>query len=183
MPYIKINLNQIVFDPKIQSFCNNSRFKCPNYGHSHACPPVAPYLEEEVLKFRDFFLIYYKFDLIKYVQEENAKHPKRSKEKILNHFYRKNILRDHLEEEIHKFFIQYPKKFTEKLILWDGFCRICFKEGKNCTYDNGEPCRYQPRYSMEAIGINVDKTVKNANFELEWPPQQVTYRFGLICLK
>jgi predicted metal-binding protein len=183
MPYTKIKLNQIVFDSKVQTYCNNPKFKCPNYGHSHACPPVAPYLEKEVSNFRDFYLIYYKFDLDGYIKDEKIRHPKRSKEKILNYFYRKNFLRDHLEEEVHKFLIEYQGKFNKKLVLWDGFCRICYKENKHCTYDSGEPCRYQPRYSMEAIGINVDKTVKNADFEMEWPPLHFAYRFGLICLK
>ncbi|MCJ7648379.1 MAG: DUF2284 domain-containing protein, partial [Candidatus Lokiarchaeota archaeon] len=73
--------------------------------------------------------------------------------------------------------------YNEKFILWDGYCRICFKEGKNCTYDDGIPCRYpdKKRFSMEAVGIDVDKTVKNVNIEIEWPPINYAYRFGLIC--
>ena len=183
MPYTKINLKQIIFDPEVQTYCNNPKFKCPNYGHSHACPPEAPYLEEEVSRFRDFYLVYYKFDLEEFVKKIKKKFPKRSKEKIIRSFYRKNILRDHLEEEIHKLVDKYQENFKEILILWDGFCRVCYKENKNCTFDSGEPCRYQPRYSMEAVGINVDETVKNVNLEMEWPPLHFAYRFGLVCLK
>lgn len=183
MPYTKIKLNQIVFDPKVQTFCNNPKFICPNYGHSHACPPVAPYLEEKVSKFREFYLIYYKFDLDKYIKDEKSIHPKRSKEKVLNSFYRKNFLRDHLEEVIFEFLNKFNEKYKEKLVLWDGFCRACYKEKKTCTYDSGQPCRYQPRYSMEAVGINVDQTVKNANIQIEWPPVHNAYRFGLVCFK
>jgi len=183
MPHIKISFDKIVFDPKVQTFCNNPKFKCPNYGHSHACPPVAPYLEEMVSNFREFYLMYYKFDLDKYVKNKKKNHSKRSKEKILSSFYRKNILRDHLEEEIHEFLNKFDGNYEEKLVLWDGFCRVCYKEKKNCTYDSGQPCRYQPRYSMEAIGINVDQTVRNANIEMEWPPVHNAYRFGLVCFK
>lgn len=183
MPFLKIKVNQIVFDLEVQSYCNNLDFKCPNYGHSHACPPVAPYLEEEVSNFRDFFLIYSKFNLEEYINDVKKKKPKKSKKKILNSFYRKNILRYHLEEEINQFLEDYKGDFKEKLILWDGFCRLCYNENKKCTYDSGEPCRYQPRYSMEAVGINVDQTVRNLGFKLEWPPLRYAYRFGLICLK
>ncbi len=183
MPYVKISFKQIMFDPIVQTFCNNPEFKCPNYGHSHACPPIAPYLEEEVSSYKDFYLIYYKFDLDRYINDEKSKYSKRSTEKILNSFYHKDILRDHLEEEINEFLIKFDGKFEEKLVLWDGFCRICSKEKKSCTYDSGEPCRYEPRYSMEAVGINVDQTVRNTNFEMEWPPVHNAYRFGLVCFK
>jgi len=70
MPHIKILFDQIVFDPKVQTFCNNPKFKCPNYGHSHACPPVAPCLEEKVSNFREFYLMYYKYDLDEYVKKK-----------------------------------------------------------------------------------------------------------------
>ena len=183
MPFKEIEFKDIEFSPEVQTFCNNPNFKCPNYGHSHACPPVAPYLEEKVSKFREFYLMYYKFDLDGYVKQVKAKHPKRSTKKIRTSFYRKNILRDHLEKEIENFINTFDGKYEEKLVLWDGFCRVCYKEKKTCTHDSGEPCRYQPRYSMEAVGINVDQTVRNANFEMEWPPVHNAYRFGLICFK
>jgi len=59
------------------------------------------------------------------------------------------------------------------------------KEGKNCTYDDVLPCRYpdKKRFSMEAVGINVDKTVRNLKIPIEWPPLNHAYRFGLVCIK
>ncbi len=97
-----------------------------------------------------------------------------------------NILRDKLEQEIFLFINEHQNTYIEKLILWDGFCRLCFNEkDKNCTYDEGYPCRYpnKIRYSMEAVGIDVTQTVKNLNFNLEWPPHEFVYRFGLVCFK
>jgi len=54
-----------------------------------------------------------------------------------------------------------------------------------CTYDSGEPCRYpnKKRYSMEAVGIHVTNTVKDLNLDIEWPPVNYYYRFGLICIR
>jgi hypothetical protein len=36
---------------------------------------------------------------------------------------------------------------------------------------------------MEAVGIHVTDTVKNLNLDIEWPPTNHVYRFGLVCLK
>ena len=98
----------------------------------------------------------------------------------------KNLLRDNLEQEMLKFIEELQDSYEQKLILWDGFCRICLnKKDNGCTYDAGDPCRYPDkiRYSMEAVGIDVTQTVKNLNFKIEWPPNDFVYRFGLVCLK
>ena len=93
---------------------------------------------------------------------------------------------DKLEQEIKLFINEHQNSYDEKRILWDGFCRLCSNEkDKGCTYDAGDPCRYpdKMRYSMEAVGIDVTQTVKNLNFNLEWPPNEFVYRFGLVCFK
>jgi predicted metal-binding protein len=147
---------------------------------------VAPYLEKEISKYKRFFLVYKKFNLDEYIIKEKERHQKRKKKRILNSFYRKNILRDHLEQEVYTFLKEFKDTYKESIILWDGHCRLCFKENKRCTYDEGEPCRYTPRYSMEAVGINVDQTIKNLNndeIKMEWPPEHSAYRFGLVCFK
>ena len=186
IPNKEIRFTDIVFDPKVQTFCVNPKFKCPSYGHSWACPPEAPYLEEKVSSYQKFYLIYSKFDLRSYVKLKKDKHPKRSEDKIRNRFYLKNYLRDDLEKEVFKFLETYNDGYEIKLILWDGHCRICQKLlSKDCTYDKGEPCRYldKKRYSMEAVGINVSDTVRNLNLNIEWPPINYYYRFGLVCFK
>ncbi len=186
LPFLEIKLGDIFFDPKVQIFCVNPHFKCPIYGHSWTCPPEAPYLEETISKYKRFYLIYVKINLKEYVQKKKVENPKRSEKSIKNEFFMKNLLRDKLEREIFEFIKIFQSLNEEKLILWDGFCRICSnKEDKGCTYDSGDPCRYpdKKRYSMEAIGIDVTKTVINLNFNLEWPPTNTVYRFGLVCLK
>ncbi len=186
MPFLEIKLEDIRFNPKVQTYCVTPNFKCPNYGHSWACPPEAPYLEKKVSKYQRFILVYIKYDLSKYIKQMIVKHPKRSEESIRNAFFMKNILRDKLEQEILNFINEMQNSYKEKLILWDGFCRICSNEkDRGCTYDEGNPCRYpnKKRYSMEAVGIEVTQTVKNLNFDIEWPPNDFVYRFGLLCFK
>lgn len=189
MPYLEIQFKDIFFDRIVQTYCNNPKFKCPNYGHTWGCPPEAPYLEEKVSQFKKFYLIYYQFNLEEYVNKEKSKHPKRSEQTIRTSFYRKNLIRDLVEKELFRFLEQYKDPYTERLILWDGYCRVCenTKDG-GCTYDKKISCRYpdKKRYSMEAVGIDVDKTIKNIkhlDFTLEWPPIRYIYRFGLACFK
>ncbi len=185
MPYKEISFDQIVFDPEVQTYCNNPKFRCTNYAHFWTCPPEAPYLENEVSQFKKFYLIYYQFDVEAYVNKIKQKHPKRSEDRIKFSIYRKNYVRNYLEKEVYDFLDNFQDNYDEKLILWDGHCRICNREKKNCTYDSGEPCRYPNKqtYSMEAVGINVDKTVRNLNIKIEWPPKRYVYRFGLVCFK
>ncbi|MFX1377655.1 MAG: DUF2284 domain-containing protein [Promethearchaeota archaeon] len=186
MPFLEIQFKDIIFDRKIQNYCINSGFKCPSYGHSWACPPEAPYLEQKVSKYKKHFLIYVSYNLQKHVYKEKRKHPNRNENNIKSAFFMKNLLRDKLEQQISLFIHQYQDLYDDILILWDGFCRVCFNEkDKGCTYDAGNPCRYpgKKRYSMEAVGIDVTQTVKNLNFKIEWPPNEFVYRFGLVCFK
>ena len=186
MPSVEIEIKDIVFSPEVQTYCNNPKFKCPNYGHSWACPPEAPYLEEKISEFKRFYVVYYQFDLKKYVAEVQLKHPHRKKDRIIRSFYAKDIVRDYLEQEIIQFLKDNNEEYEEKLIFWDGCCRVCTNSKDNgCTYDSGKACRYpdKKRYSMEAVGINVNDTVKNLKINLEWPPMNYTYRFGLICFR
>jgi predicted metal-binding protein len=186
LPFLEINSGDIIFDPKVQTYCINPNFKCPSYGHSWACPPEAPYLEKEVSSYHKFFLIYVRYDLSKYIDEERLKNPKKSEKKLRNAFFMKNFLRDKLEQEILDFSKETQTSYEQKLILWDGFCRVCSNVKDNgCNYDSGDPCRYpdKKRYSMEAVGIDVTQTVKDLGFDIEWPPNNFVYRFGLICLK
>lgn len=88
-------------------------------------------------------------------------------------------------EEIEQFLKDLDEFYSESLILWPEKCKICEKEGIECTYQSNMPCRYpiKMRYSMTGAGVNTDETARNVNIVLEWPPSKVTYRFGLVCLK
>lgn len=186
MPFLEISLNDIFFDPKVQTYCLNSNFICPSYGHSWACPPEAPYLKQKMLDYDKFYLIFVEFNLTNYTKKQKTLYPKKSEDSVNNAFFMKNLLRDELEQEIKSFINESQNFYEESLILWDGYCKICSNEkDKGCTYDAGKPCRYpdDKRYSMEAVGIDVTQTVKNLNFNLEWPPNEFVYRFGLVCFK
>ncbi len=186
MPFIQIRYEDIFFNPKVQQMCVSSAFTCPYYNHSWSCPPAAPYMEQEISKYKLFYLVYSKFDLESYIKETKAKRPKRSEYQIRNSFYMKSIYKNDLEKEMESFLNQYNTPHEKKLILYDGSCKVCYskRDGK-CTYDSGEPCRNpdEMRYSMEAVGIEVIRTVVHLKADIEYPSNKFHYRFGLACFK
>jgi predicted metal-binding protein len=186
MPYIQIRYEDIYFDPKVQEMCVSPAFTCPYYNHTWSCPPVAPYLEKEISTYKEFFLVYSKFDLEKYINEMKIRHPKRSEMRIRNSFYMKNMYHNDLEMEMDKFLDQYQSPYERRLLLYDGSCKVCYsKKAGKCTYDSGKTCRFpdEKRYSMEAVGIEVIRTVIGLKADIEYPSNKYHYRFGLACFK
>jgi predicted metal-binding protein len=143
-------------------------------------------MEKTVSKFKRFFLTYHKQNLDNSLENQNNNHSELSEEQKKKILLIGSSIRDTLEREIIKFVEENQDKYKKKLVLWDGFCRVCYNEkDKGCNYDSGDPCRYpnKKRYSMEAVGIHVTDTVKNLNLDIEWPPKNHIYRFGLVCFK
>ena len=71
---MEIKLKDIFFDPKLQTLCVSPSFTCPNYNHSHSCPPNAPYMENELVKYNKFFLVYSQFNIAEYIKQEKEIH-------------------------------------------------------------------------------------------------------------
>jgi predicted metal-binding protein len=187
MPFVELKYEDIIFDQKVQEMCISPGFSCPYYNHSWSCPPVAPYMENIISRFDEFFLIYSQFDLEGYIKNEKKKNPRRSEFYIKNTFLlKKTFLLNDLEGEFDRFLMQYEKNYSKILLLYDGTCRYCLMQNAGpCTYDAGEPCRFpeERRYSMEAVGIDVIQTVKHLRLEVDYPSNKYSYRFGLACIK
>lgn len=193
MPSKLINSDDIVFDEDIQNQCVSPGFRCPNYKSSWSCPPESPYLEKKVRSFDRFFLIYSIFNIKEYIESEKKKHPKKSENLIRYSLYdmtlnnkKKSPLPDLLEKEVNIFVENYNQSYGEMLILWAGTCRLCpEKLNESCAYIKGKSCRFpdEIRYSMESVGIDVMKTVKNVDLPIENPSREFDYRFALICFK
>ena len=187
MPFVQIKYEDIYFDPKVQELCVSPSFKCPNYNHAWSCPPAAPYLEKAISTYKEFYLIYSMFDLEAYIKREKEKRPNRSEYYIKNTFLlRKSFEQNDLEDEFKSFLSLYDRKYKKRLLLYDGTCRFCkIQKAGKCTFDSGEPCRFlkDKRYSMEAVGIEVVRTVLELKLDIEYPSNKYTYRFGLACLK
>ena len=149
-------------------------------------PACCTFFRKEISTYKEFFLVYSKFDLESYIREIRIKHPKRSEYRIKNSFYMKSMYQNDLEAEMEKLLNQYKSSYEKRLLLYDGSCRVCHykKEGK-CSFDSNKPCRYpeERRYSMEAIGIEVIRTVMNFRTKIEYPSNKYHFRFGLACFK
>ena len=190
MPFVQIQYEDLYFDPKIQEMCVSPSFKCPFYGHSWSCPPNAPFLKKALSTYKEFYLIYSKFDLETYIKKEKEK-TNRSEFFIKNTFLlTKSFDNYDLENEFISFLSEYNKPFKKKRLLYDGTCKYCkIQEKGACSYDDGEPCRFptEIRYSMEAVGIEVIRTVldlkKHNKIDIEYPSNKYSYRFGLACFK
>ncbi|MGB9202168.1 DUF2284 domain-containing protein [Methanobacterium sp.] len=134
------------------------QYGCPSYGKKLSCPPYSPTPEDtrKVLKeYSKAYLIGYSGSIFKGYGEEKFGEifPKALKQ------IRKSIL----ELEKHSFLSGYYKSFTYGFC---GPCTLC----KQCSAENGDlTCKLpkESRPSMEAAGMDVFKTVRNAGLELE----------------
>lgn len=188
MPFAQIQYEDIYFDLEVQEMCVTPSFKCPFYGHSWSCPPNSPYLEKALSTYSEFYLIYSIFDLESYIKKEKEKSG-RSEFFIRNNYYlTKTFESDSLQQEFKEFLAQYNNIFRKRLLLYAGTCNYCnIQKAGFCTFDSGEPCRFprNMRYSMEAVGIEVIRTVMNLKkqLSLEYPSKKYAYTFGLACFK
>jgi predicted metal-binding protein len=143
-------------------------------------------MEETISSYKDFYLVYSKFDLETYIQKEKQKNPQRSEKYIKNMYLLKSVRLNLLDSEFERLLEEYEKSYSKKLFLYYGTCNYCeIQNAGSCTYDDGEPCRFpeERRYSMEAVGIEVIKTVRNIDIDIGYPSQKFSFKFGLACFK
>jgi len=150
-----INPNEVVVGNWVRLKC---QYGCPSYGKKLSCPPYSPTPEEtrKVLEeYSKAYLIGYSGSIFKEYGEEKVSEvfPKALKR------IRKSIL----ELEKHAFLSGYYKSFTY------GFCGPCTLCKECSAEDGGITCKLpkDSRPSMEAAGMDVFKTVRNAGLELE----------------
>lgn len=135
------------------------QFGCPSYAKKLSCPPYSPTPEDtkKVLdEYSSAYLIGYEGSTV--FKNYNKDEIDKLFPKMLNDM-RKSLF----EIERHVFLSGYYKSFVY------GFCGPC-KTCEVCVVEDGIlSCRYatEHRPSMEAAGIDVFKTVKNAGLELE----------------
>lgn len=102
----------------------------------------------------------------------------RSYDRIMIYGYRIAYTGDRTEEEMKEVLWDVKKQVSEDLFAYEkkipgsvslsaGYCQLC----KSCTRPEGRPCRFKDkmRYSIEAIGGNVGKTISElCGVEIEW---------------
>ncbi|MDL2246505.1 DUF2284 domain-containing protein [Methanobrevibacter sp. OttesenSCG-928-K11] len=151
-------------------------YKCSTYNKNWGCPPFDFNPRELWKSFNNLTIIGLKISF---------------NEDILNKTYSSgeldNLLKKSLKIEKNKLVDELFKMENEKkdsLALFAGKCTIC----EECNKINNEKCRnpQKLRHSIESIGGNVEKTLKDIlNINLKWiedykVPEYLVLCFGLL---
>jgi predicted metal-binding protein len=182
---VPLPTNLVVMDPRVSLKCQIPR--CVHYGRNLMCPPNCIKPEEfakSLERYEFAILVQAKIitdlgsverrlgatSLIEVINDEEYRRQlrasTRSFEEILTKLERDAMMKGH--------------RFA--LALSGGACSLC----DECVgISSGEPCRhpFQARPSMEAVGIDVILTAKNAGAGLEFPVKDDPLWTGILLVE
>lgn len=148
----------LVFEERVKMQC----YYCGKYDNHWKCPPRIP----QNIDYRKLLLEYSKAAFIygTFPSEENFDDVRRNSSVM-----------------VHRCLLALEKLLWEKdvplaLSFIGGSCKLC-KNG--CAK---ERCNnpYEARTSIEALGINVVKSLEACNIHISFPPDKLLYRVGLL---
>ncbi|WP_262415042.1 DUF2284 domain-containing protein [Clostridium butyricum] len=153
-----IDKKDIIFEEKVKMNC----FYCGKYNNNWKCPPNIPDLNYKKMidEFENVAIIYLSMKVTRDTFEN---------------------VRTNSSVVLHKILLDYEK------ILWDnncsealsfigGSCKLC-KNGCGAIKCNNP---YYSRSPVEALGINVIKTVSKYGIELKFPTNEELFRVGML---
>ncbi len=159
------------------------RYGCKAYGKHLSCPPYVPSVEET----RKLIACYERAIIARFDAKPNPNVPPAH----IHHYLWDAIKEMHdtmFEFERHAFLAGYYKAFVMGALPC-AYCDDCLPERAGFVLDQASKrlCEQQQRMrpSMEACGIDVFKTVRNAGYELEVLTsydEPITF-FGLLLLE
>ena len=153
-----ITSDKIVFEECVKLNC----FYCKNYNHKWTCPPRIPDLDYEAIlkEYENIAVILYRTD----VNEDNFE-----------------TLRNESTNKVHSSVLVLEKflwqnNYPLAISFIGGSCKLCKND---CAT---EKCMNKgvARIPVEALGINVVKTMKNINIDVVFPPDSSLMRCGMI---
>lgn len=151
-----IQSDQIIFTLKTQRWCQlpypGHKHGCPNYGKSKYCPPAAPYFKDKIKHYHKFTLTILKFKFDDYKKSMKQIHEEWTDRQLGCVLY--------YQSQAKKLLKEYLKTKSYDLLL---SCGSGFKD----------------HYSMEAVGIDVIKTLRGVGIDIEIKPKQYVH---LVCL-
>lgn len=167
----KIQKESIIFTKKTRIWCQlpypNHPKGCPNFNKNPLCPPNANFIEEFLLEYLYFYLIYSKFDLKSQRERMLMLHPTWTIKQANCLLYWQNSVKKNLREKIEEIISKNKEK--EIFLL---SCGSGFKLGGKKSIP-----------SMEAAGIDVYNTLKNNHIEFELKPMNKVILVNLLCSK
>lgn len=148
----------IVFEERVRLNC----FYCNNYDKKKCCPPNIPVLDyQKVLsEYDNLYLIYHKHNF----ENEITQADRIISTTILHSFL--------LDAER----ILWENNYPMATSFIGGCCKLC---GWEC---NKKLCKFpmRCRIPLEALGMNVIKTMEKIGVNLIFPPKDYFYRIGLL---
>lgn len=153
-----INPQDIVFDSKVSLSC----YKCQNYDKKYTCPAHIPKIDYQkmILSYKKCLLVVLKFK----IGEDWQKIREDSTRQL-----------HHILLELEKFAFSHSYHFANSFI--GGSCKLCAV----CPPDR---CRFpdKARSPLEAVGVDVVKTVGKVGLKLKFPVEKYFYRIGLLLV-
>ncbi len=169
--FLRVKRNSIIFTPKTHIWCTlpypGHKLGCPNYNKNPLCPPYAKFMENHLNNFSVFYLIFAIFDISEYKTRMLEKHPNWSDRKARCLLYWQNSVKKMLRNYIVEI---YSNNLDCNLYL---FCSGSGEKIHNVRQEN--------IYSMEAAGINVIKTLRNNDIDIEVKPIKFVHLVNLLC--
>ncbi len=173
----------VVVDPRVRLKCMVP--VCASYGRNLQCPPHVMSVEEfstALSKFGHVIVIQYPIPMdSKFIESNFSRRP--LEEVRETGTYLEKITKS--EREFVNLLCQIEKEalnmgYRFATALSGGACRLC----DECVGISGEPCRhpFKARPAMEAVGIDVFQTAKNAGIPFELPAGDHPVWTGLLLV-
>ncbi len=181
-----ISADMITIDERVQLKCRYP--PCPFYGRNKMCPPFTPTAEEFrkcLSKYRYAVLVQVDTPLTEEIKSRLQKEDTKLEEVFLDRAFtallRKESrqawrLLNHVISGVEREAFRKGYRFTVGLAA--GACPLC----EEC--DVNSPCKhpFEARPSMEAMSIDVQKTLENAGLSIAWNTRNTITLTGLILI-
>ena len=157
-----VGFEEVVFDRRAQFMC---KFGCKNYARKYSCPPKSMQIQKKLKEYRYVVL----FATTSEIPQGNSQWQTRA----LNRQKEYEIQR--ISAAIDNIFLMNAVKH---ITLGGGACKRCRK----CSQQENNPCKkpHLKQVSMEASGIDCQRTMHNAGFDFEMPNKGSINRCGAV---
>lgn len=150
----------LIFEERVKLLC----FYCGKYGLKRTCPPQIPNLDWQKLvsEYQNGLILYQATPFDKEITPESRR---------VSTMDLYDVLRT-LEGALH------ASGHPLAVCFGGGSCKICETETEGCTVECHHPV--DSRIPIEAMGVNVEKTLLGFGVFLPFPPQYEYFRVGLV---
>jgi len=183
---ITMDTKQIVTDERVQLKCRYP--PCQHYGRNLMCPPFTPsasQFKEYLSRYRRAILVEVEDRVPKNIKRTLSSNEKRYAELIKEKSFLKRYDKWHAKvwRKLHRVVSEvereaFRRNYYFSLGLGAEHCELCPRCDVESSCKN--PLRARP--SMEAVGIDVYRTIKNAGFTLKWNPYHTINLYGLVLI-